>query len=99
MRPPQHKPNGSDKMQNHHYAAIFASFMHCQHTCGRGLQHKDPDHHALHSELEKYPSKKRTGAILDSIMADMLFNERDIPPHLRAAFCTAHNDAKAFLNG
>jgi hypothetical protein len=95
MRPPKHKPEG--KMQNHHYAAIFASYMHCEHTCRRGLEHKEEAHHEIHAELEKYPNKKRIAELLDGILADFLHHEANIPPHYRSAFCHAHQIAKTFL--
>lgn len=84
-------------MENHHYAALFASFMHCEHTCKRGLAHKNADHHDVHTSLETYPSKQKVQAALDALLEDFLHHERDIPPHLRAAFCNAHQTAQVFL--
>ena len=96
-RPPAHKPGepNSKAMQKFHYSAIFASYLHCNHTCFRGFKHDDL--HALHDELHTYPSKERTKQIMDLIHEDFIENIDNMPPHFRAAYCNAEDIAKKHL--
>lgn len=96
MRAPKHKPDGTDGMQDMHYAALFASFLHCAHTCFRGHPHK-VDTHANHAELESYPSEERLKAILQILHTDFVANVDNLQPQFRASFCNAEAQANRLL--
>ena len=99
MPMPLHKPNDSDAMENHHYAAILASALHCHHTCARGLEHASNGIHEDHDELHTYPDRNRVNEILDNLNEDFKAHVDNLPPHFRAAYCNAHAIAKWHING